>query len=97
VTQAPAAIFKIPTESPQPAREAARPARKAKTARLAPGRVLANGTGRAATRGDGHVIELDYGITVYPDREGKRPLARALVRGRQATAVRGRHRAEARR
>jgi hypothetical protein len=71
MTQAPAAIFKIPTESPQPARKAARPARKAKAARPAPGRVLTNGTGRTATRGGGEVIELDYGITVYPDREEK--------------------------
>ena len=71
MTQAPAAIFKIPTKSPQPARKAARPARKAKAARPAPGRVLANGTGRTATRGGGEVIELDYGITVYPDREEK--------------------------
>ena len=31
--------------------------------------VLANGTGRAATRGGGEVIELEYGITVYPARE----------------------------
>ena len=69
MTQAPAAIFKIPTESPQPARKAARPARNAKAARPAPGRVLAGGTGRAATRGGGAVIELDYGITVYPARE----------------------------
>jgi hypothetical protein len=60
MTQAPPAIFKIPTESPQPARKAARPARRAKAARPAPGRVLANGTGRAATRGGGEVIELDY-------------------------------------
>ena len=71
MTLAPAAIFKIPTESPQPARTAARPARKAKAVRPAPGRVLANGTGRTATRGGGEVIELDYGITVYPDREEK--------------------------
>ena len=64
------AVFKIPTKSPQPARgKAARPARRAKAARPAPGRVLANGTGRAATRGGGEVIELEYGITVYPARE----------------------------
>ena len=69
MTQAPAAVFKIPTESPQPARKAARPARRAKAARPAPGRVLANGTGRAATRGGGEVVELGYGITVYPARE----------------------------
>ena len=71
MTQAPAAVFKIPTESPQPARKAARPARRAKAARPAPGRVLANGTGRTATRGGGEVVELDYGITVYPAREEK--------------------------
>ncbi len=71
MTLAPAAVFKIPTESPQPARKAARPARPAKAARPAPGRVLANGTGRTATRGGGEVVELDYGITVYPDREQK--------------------------
>ena len=69
MTQAPAAVFKIPTESPQPARKAARPARRAKAARPAPGRVLANGTARAATRGGGEVVELGYGITVYPARE----------------------------
>jgi hypothetical protein len=33
--------------------------------------VLASGTGRAATRGGGEVIELEYGITVYPAREEK--------------------------
>jgi integrase len=71
MTQAPAAIFKIPTESPQPARKAARPVRRAKAGRPAPGRVLANGTGRAATRGSGEVIELEYGITAYPAREEK--------------------------
>ena len=71
MTQAPAAVFKIPTESPQPARKAARPARKAKAVRPASGRVLANGTGRTATRGGGEVIELGYGITVYPAREEK--------------------------
>jgi integrase len=64
MTQAPPAGFKIPTKSPQPVREAARPA-----GRRAPGRVLVNGTGRAATRGGGEVIELEYGITVYPARE----------------------------
>jgi hypothetical protein len=40
-----------------------------KPGRPATGRVLANGTGRAATRGGGEVIELEYGITVYPARE----------------------------
>jgi integrase len=64
MTQAPPAGFKIPTKSPQPARKAARSA-----GRRAPGRVLVTGTGRAATRGGGEVIELECGITVYPARE----------------------------
>jgi integrase len=35
--------------------------------------VIASGNGRAATRGGGEVIELEYGITVYPARsEGGR-------------------------
>ena len=61
MTQAPPAVFKIPTKSPQPAR--------GKAARPAPGRVIVTGTGRAATRGGGEVIELEHGITVYPARE----------------------------
>jgi integrase len=69
MTQAPPAVFKIPTKSPQPARKAARSAGRAKAGRSAGRRVLANGTGRAATRGGGEVIELEYGITVYPARE----------------------------
>jgi hypothetical protein len=69
MTEAAPAVFKIPTKSPQPARKAARPARRAKADRPVPGRVLAKGTGRAATRGGGEVIELEYGITVYPARE----------------------------
>jgi hypothetical protein len=75
MTQAPAAIFKIPTDSPQPApRRAAKPSgrpRKAPTTGRSP--ALAGGTGRAATRGGGEVIELECGITVYPARsEGGR-------------------------
>jgi len=31
--------------------------------------LLVSGTGRAATRGGGEVVELEYGITVYPARE----------------------------
>ncbi len=56
MTATAAAIFKIPTESPQlasprPARgKGARPAARAKAGRPAPTRSLANGTGRAATR-----------------------------------------------
>ncbi len=70
MTQAPPAIFKIPTKSPQPARgKPGRPSGRAKAGRPAPGRVRASGTGRAATRGGGEVIELEYGITVYPARE----------------------------
>ena len=72
MTQAPASIFKIPTKSPQPARGPASRARKAaakpKAAGLAAGRVVGVDT-RAATRGDGEVIELDLGITVYPPRD----------------------------
>jgi len=64
------AIFKSPTKSPQPAcGKPGRPAARAKASRPAPGGVAANGTGRAATRGGGEVIELEYGITVYPARE----------------------------
>ena len=72
MTQAPASIFKIPTESPQLARGAVSRARKASAklnaTGLAAGRVVSFDT-RAATRGDGEVIELDLGITVYPPRD----------------------------
>jgi len=62
---------KIPTKSPQPARgrAAQSSAGQAKAGRMTRGRVLASGTGRAATRGGGPVIELECGITVYPARE----------------------------
>ena len=61
---------KIPTKSPQLAgRGVARAAGRAKAGRAAGGRMLASGTGRAATRGGGPVIELECGITVYPARE----------------------------
>jgi hypothetical protein len=61
---------KIPTKSPQPPRSgAARPAGRAKVGRTVGGRILANGTGRPATRGGGPVIELECGITVYPARD----------------------------
>ena len=66
MTQAAPAVFKIPTKSPQPARSRVAPP---KVGRPPGARVLANGTGRAATRGGGEVIELEYGITVYPARE----------------------------
>src|SRR5271170_1128126 len=57
---------KIPTKSPQPVRS--RASSQAKSSRTAPGRMLASGAGRAATRGAGPVIELECGITVYPAR-----------------------------
>jgi hypothetical protein len=66
MAQAAPAVVKIPTKSPQPA--GGKPGR-AKAGRPAAGRVLVNGTGRAATRGGGEVIELEYGITVYPAGE----------------------------
>ena len=71
MAQSAPAVFKIPTKSPQPARRgAARPsAGREKVSRTARGRAFASGTGRAATRGGGEVIELEYGITVYPARE----------------------------
>ena len=57
---------KIPTTCPRQARTGD----WAGMGRAGPlGRVLANGTGRAATRGGGEVIELEYGITVYPARD----------------------------
>jgi hypothetical protein len=69
MTQAPAAIFKIPIRSPQPARGNAARARKAVTAPpKAASRVVGTEI-RAASRGDGEVIELDLGITVYPSRQ----------------------------
>jgi integrase len=61
MTQAAPAVSKIPTKSPQPARR--------KAGRAKASRPLVSGTGRAATRGSGEVIELEYGITVYPARE----------------------------
>jgi len=74
MSQAPAAIVKIPTVSPQlvpdrPGRPVAGPsarARKASGTRRSPD--FASGSGRAATRGSGEVIELECGITVYPAR-----------------------------
>ena len=63
---------KIPTKIPQPAGAGpSRPARpRARRAARSP--VFAGGTGRPAARGAGDpVIELEYGITVYPAREGQ--------------------------
>jgi len=62
-------LTKIPTKNPQLRRVvtacADGRAKNAGRGRL----VLAGGTGRAATRGGGEVIGLEYGITVYPARE----------------------------
>jgi hypothetical protein len=67
MTQAAPPLTKIPTKSPQLALgKAAGPARRGRARRPA---VLASGTGRAATRGGGEVVELEYGITVYPASE----------------------------
>ena len=66
MTQAPAAVFKIPTESPQPARGKASRARKAAAAQPRAASRVAGVETRAATRGDGNAIELGLGITVYP-------------------------------
>jgi hypothetical protein len=69
MTQAPPVTFKIPTKIPQLGRgKAVRPAERAETGRPATGRVLASGTGRAATRGGTEVVELEHGIPVYPAR-----------------------------
>jgi hypothetical protein len=64
MAQATAAIVKIPTESPQPA-PSAQLKRGTQAARA---RRITGGSERAATRGDGEVITLDCGITVYPAR-----------------------------
>jgi len=70
MTQAAPPAVKTPTKSPQQARaKAGRAVGRAKPGRSGPGRVRASGTGRAATRGSGEVIELEYGIAVYPARE----------------------------
>ncbi len=66
MAQATAEIAKIPTESPQPA-PSAQLKRGTQAARA---RRITGGSERAATRGDGEVITLDCGITVYPARSG---------------------------
>jgi integrase len=70
MTQAAPPLTKIPTKSPQPGRgKAVRRTGRPRAGRPAAGKILASGSGRAATRGGGEVIELEYGITVYPARE----------------------------
>src|SRR5262249_5076413 len=70
MTQAPAAVFKIPTESPQPVRRTAGRAPQAVATRqpIGRGRVAGVET-RAAAGGDREVIELDLGIPVNPPRD----------------------------
>lgn len=75
MSQAEAAISKIPTDSPQPPprRPVKSPGRPKRAPSTGTSPALAGGTGRVATRGGGEVIELDCGITVYPARsEGGR-------------------------
>jgi hypothetical protein len=75
MTQAPAAISKIPTKSPQPTprRAASSTGRLRRAPSTGRSPALAGGIGRAATRGGGEVIEMDCGITIYPARsEGGR-------------------------
>ena len=59
---------KIPTKIPQPAGAGASSPAWPKARRAARSRVLASGTGRPPPRGGDPVIELEYGITVYPAR-----------------------------
>ena len=63
MTQATASVFKIPTKSPQPARGAVSRARTASAVQPKAARRVVGVEIRAATRGDGEVIELDLGIT----------------------------------
>jgi hypothetical protein len=74
MTQAPPAVVKIPTKSPQPGchKPARSPGVSEKSAVPARPAVLAAGIARESARG-GEVIELEHGITVYPARsEGGR-------------------------
>jgi hypothetical protein len=82
MTQATAAIFKIPTESPQLAGGRISRVRKAAAAQSRAASRVAFIETRAATRGDGEVIELDLGITVHPPRDKGGPVAGGLARGR---------------
>ena len=62
---------KIPTKIPQPAGAGASWPAWPEARRAARSRVLASGTGRPPPGGGDPVIELEYGITVYPAREGR--------------------------
>ncbi len=73
---------KIPTESPQLSLiGVSRPPQpKGRASRAAPSQPFVGATGRAATRGDGRpVVELEYGITVYPGRWVGGPVAGGVV------------------
>jgi hypothetical protein len=103
MAQGPVEISKIPTESPQLA--AGRPARVVRAVgsvqpvrRVRQGRgparaqVLADGNGRAATRGGGEVIELECGITVYPARSEGAGGGRSGTRATSGSSARRRAR-----
>ena len=71
---------KIPTKIPQPAGAGASRPTRPKARRAARSRVFASGAGRPAPRDDSNpVVELEYGITVYPARAGQ-DRWRAVVR-----------------
>jgi len=93
MSQAPAATFRIPTDSPQPApgrpRRAKPSGRPKKASGTTQALVLAKGAGRTATRGGGEVVELECGITVFPARtEGGRWRAVWYEDGRGSSARR---------
>jgi hypothetical protein len=72
MARATGAIFKIPTESPQPVCGAVSRVRKTAAVQPKASLVVGRVAGiemRAATRGDGAVIQLELGITVYPPRD----------------------------
>ncbi len=77
--QAPSPTFKIHTNPHN--RPAASPSSRCAGAGRGTGnrRLLANGTGRAATGGGSEVAELEHGITVYPAR-GEGPLGACRLR-----------------
>jgi integrase len=75
MAQSAPARAKIPTENPQPPRPGASgPAARTRSARTSSRPAVLSGTGRAATRSSGRVVvELEWGVTVYPARrEGDR-------------------------
>ena len=91
MAQAPAVSFKIPTKIPQPAHgKTARPAARARTGRPATGRVLARGTGRAATRGGRTARHRRHGAgTASRSREVVDALTRTELRSGNPVELRG--------